>query len=194
MSYSDRFSACYFQDVHAEIIIGLLTDLALNTGMSMTYPGIDSVTLLSDYGDQSFVSVAEFMHLVTNEPLVRFQYWWDDSDDLYCRVQQDGGLVSVEFALDGTSITQEQKVWECLKRHFVSLAHESFALILILDRVGRTSDYNWKEIALGQTILKAPYPDEMIIPVTSKILESVVPAYGRTVQLTRYSVAIQSVV
>lgn len=138
------------------------------------------------------ISIDEFMQFVNDSPVVRFQYWWSDADDVYCRLQREYDLTCLEFALEGTTTEQEQKIWDCLKPLFISLTEHSVALLLILDRIGRTFEYQWKEIALGQIQLVGPYPDEMIVPTTFECLKSLDATQMQCIQLTPRAIAIRS--
>ena len=153
MAFSDRFAALYVKPIAGSELVNLLTSLTSKIGLSMTFPGTPSVTLLTENSEQRFVPLTEFQAIIQRSDQISCQFWWNDSEDLYCRVMRDEDGISIEFGLDGTSVEQEQKMAHALQQIFVMLASEGAAWGLVIDRFGVTAESSWKDIFLGRSPL-----------------------------------------
>ncbi len=70
-------------------------------GVHLEYPGTVVVKALTDLGDQFDRNRPWLLSMIGSAPVVRFQWWRNDSEDLYCRIRFIRGLCSIEFGLDG---------------------------------------------------------------------------------------------
>ncbi len=181
MSYSDRFASIYFKPLSSSELLKLLKRIAQTIGVSLTYPETQNVSLISESGEQNQVSLEDFDSLMARMPVVRFQYWWNDSEDLYCRMVKNATFTLLEFSLNGTSVAQEQMVLDSLRNEFKELARKFAGFALIIDRSGRTAEYPWSDILFGQSRLTEPCADEVLLPVNSPCLQSFHQTYGHVI-------------
>jgi|GEM_PF-2768710 hypothetical protein len=74
MVFSDRFAALCVKPIAGSGLLNLFRSLASKAGLSMTFPGTPSVTLLTENGEQRFVPLTEFQAIIRRSNQISCQF------------------------------------------------------------------------------------------------------------------------
>lgn len=133
--------------------------------MGLANPGTGQICALSEIGDQFPVEREWITSRISSGEELSFQWWFNDSEDLYCRLCPVNETAwKEEFGLDGLNQEQIDGVVGALVSRFVRQAREKTALALVVDRTGTFFEFDWDQLILGGTRLVA-LPDVLGLPV-----------------------------
>jgi len=127
-------------------------------GLTLVNPASGRITAISETGDQVEVSRNWLASKIGSAETVGFQWWFDQSTDLYCRFRFTPDVLVEEYALDGLG-EKLTSVKEVLIGRFRKLVRNNSARGLVLDTSGVTEGYDWDDFFLGRSNLAIELPD-----------------------------------
>lgn len=132
-------------------------DIFTQNGIELINPSTDSITSISEYGEQLVVTAAWLSSQVTAKQTVSWQWWLDGSTDIYCRSRVIGDVLVEEYGLDGLG---ERIEWVdlVLLRWFLVSIKDRTALGVVIDNEGATEDFDWDRFFLQDGGLGAEFP------------------------------------
>jgi hypothetical protein len=149
----------------------LLTKMAerfSEIGLGLEYPGTGSVKLLDDAGcaydstrDELFAMVVTRAHTFETPT---FEWWWNDSEDICCRIRGSGASISADLFLEGNDERQRGLVVSSLRGLYKGFAKRGEAVALLVDFIGDTVLYPWGEIVAGSAPVPGRFPDQLVVP------------------------------
>ena len=110
------------------------------------------VCAISAEGDQFVVTREWIVEQVAALREVSFQWWYSDSEDVYCRFNpgERHERWSVELGLDGLDDGQVDALIAAVRRHFEEQSSRRAACALVVDRNGNCEERDWRPVIDGR--------------------------------------------
>src|SRR5262249_517469 len=112
---SDKYALLLINRQPATFSLPTILESVGSVGLSLTYPGTDSVKVLKKMGEEGNRAKKEFYDLLRTSDSISFQWWWNQEEDVYCSISFRPDVVQVLFGLDGLDQRQENSLIDCLK-------------------------------------------------------------------------------
>jgi hypothetical protein len=127
------------------------------------YGGGAYVSLLSHEGAQSLELIEALYAKVARRPgMLGFQFWFDPSSDIYCRLRFIGDLVSIDLGFDSLDLEYLLKIIDLSLARSESLASFGALMGLVLDGTGGTDNFDWDEFFQRGKPLTLPWLPDVI--------------------------------
>ena len=171
---SDGFAQIYLDKRYADYSFSFLHGYFYCSGLSIENPFSGIIWRLTEDGRIAMPLELVINHIAT-EREITFQWWFSDSEDLYCRFRFLEQTVCIEFYLDG--LEEEQKDIVCnaciaLLRLLISL---NVGIGLVVDRRGYSVELDWDSIFLRQHQfpVNMPLPDILAFSKSSNCFDNI---------------------
>jgi hypothetical protein len=166
---SDRFAKVY-QPLDKFDFRTLVHDWSSSECIRLRNSATHRVTSISEVGDQVDTSLELLEAAVLDRLPVTFQLWLKDDTDITCGIRflSDYRLVE-EYALDGLSQKEIDRVLQVIVARFKMKAVEDTSLFLVADREGYTLGLNWDQLSVTGRYEDTTCPDVLGIPLERSI-------------------------
>ncbi|MCL5058254.1 MAG: hypothetical protein M1130_09765 [Actinobacteria bacterium] len=111
-------------------------------GIKLEYPINNLVQIWNEEGEYQRLSRVNFLEKLVSNNKISFQWWWNEEDDLYCRIRSVDGYTSFELGLDGVNRNQ---ILNVVKLFFSILGDrlKEDVIGFVIDRNAYTEEYDW---------------------------------------------------
>jgi hypothetical protein len=111
---ADRTASLYLRISQERFEFSIMADDLRRYGIGLEYPGTAAVKVLSEQGDQLDQDRAWLISMLRVVRTISFQWWKNDSEDIYCRIRFFPGMSTIEFGLDGVDENDESLLLDAL--------------------------------------------------------------------------------
>lgn len=124
------------------------------------------IRAISPAGEQMIVSREWIAAEVATGRAVSFQWWFNDSEDVYCRFSPGDDKDrqwSAEFGLDGVDNENLDAVTNTIVAYFKEQCAHSAVSAIVIDRTGDLEEIDWRAVVAGRQPLQF-VPDLLVLP------------------------------
>lgn len=145
-----------------EGFLGAIANRMSTIGLSLEYPGSESITVLDDEGVQHKWNRDQLATTLSNGGQITLQWWWNDCEDTPFRLRFSDDYAVLEVWLDGHDEQQTRLLLSLLRACYYAAAQGSAVAALIIDYDGTSILYPWIDILLHRRMIPGEFPDLLL--------------------------------